>query len=359
MNFSKLNDEAYVLLLCDYVLNRHSSRQHRFDFLVGDPGKNGKCVKLPVDAYYEDLKLVIEYNEYQHYQLIEFFDKPHRMTISGVHRGMQRKLYGERRQKVIPENGLQLVDISFRDFQYDGRNRIKRDLWYDVSILRKILIPFVITEHNTTNLQAVFSRNDDIDRMAFMNWRIDPDNGIVNMKNVADGFLQSAIKLAYVCMTDNRRKKADILIFPILHNLNHGIELYLKSIDWTVNLIKGNKQKFEGTHDIRKLYKTLKDKIAGYGGRLSIEDFNEATKGLEAYIDELFEKLKPEGKKDNMDFSRYPFDMSFQDHFYVGAHGTVHIDLENFAERFTVVKTQLKRLFEFLYYHDLQNEELH
>jgi hypothetical protein len=65
------------------------------------------------------------------------------------------------------------------------------------------------------------------------------------------------------------------------------------------------------------------------------------------------------GRIDNMDFSRYPFGMSFNDHFYVGARGNVHVDLENFAERFTVVAIQLKKLFEFLCYHDLKNEELH
>ncbi len=353
-----MNDEAYVICLCDYVLNREASRQHKFDFLLGDPGKHGKCRKLPVDGFYEDLKLVIEYNEHQHYEPVEFFDKPHRITVSGVHRGLQRKLYGERRKKVIPENGLQLIDISYLDFQYDGRNRIQRDLWNDVAVVRKLLIEFVITEHDNKEPQKVFSRNLDIDRMAFMNWRIEQGEDIINMKNVADGFLQSAVELSYACLTDNRRKKADILIFPIFHNLNHGIELYLKCLDWTVNLIKGNNQKFEGTHDIRKLYTTLQSNINRYGGKLSITDFDQATKGLSAYITELFEKIKADGKKrDKMDFSRYPFDMSFQDHFYVGARSTIQIDLENFASRFTVVKTQLKNLFDFLYFLELHNDQ--
>lgn len=50
MDLSKLNDEDYVLMICDYVLKCASSRQHKFNFLLGDPGKNGKSRKLPVDA---------------------------------------------------------------------------------------------------------------------------------------------------------------------------------------------------------------------------------------------------------------------------------------------------------------------
>ena len=46
--------------ICDKVLNEKSIKQHRFDFLRGDSG-----VKLPVDAYYPNLNLVIEYREKQ------------------------------------------------------------------------------------------------------------------------------------------------------------------------------------------------------------------------------------------------------------------------------------------------------
>ena len=49
------SDEYYVIELCNEVLGLKASQQHRFDFLVGDSG-----TKLPVDAYYEDLNLVVE-----------------------------------------------------------------------------------------------------------------------------------------------------------------------------------------------------------------------------------------------------------------------------------------------------------
>lgn len=74
------SDEYYVIELCNEVLGLKASQQHRFDFLVGDSGK-----KLPVDAYYEDLKLVVEYLESQHTLSTPFFDK--KKTVSGVSRG--------------------------------------------------------------------------------------------------------------------------------------------------------------------------------------------------------------------------------------------------------------------------------
>ncbi len=94
-------DESYVLDLCDQILGHKCLRQHRFNFLRGDANEKGKCVKLPVDGYYPELELVIEYHERQHTEKVDFFDKPERLTVSGVDRGQQRKIYDERRRDVL------------------------------------------------------------------------------------------------------------------------------------------------------------------------------------------------------------------------------------------------------------------
>jgi hypothetical protein len=352
MSQKKYSDEAYVIDLCDYALRRSASRQHTFGFLLGDPDKNGLCRKLPVDAYYEELELVIEYGERQHTEAVAFFDKPHRITVSGVHRGEQRRIYDERRKQLIPENGLQLIQISYIDFHYNSQKRIIRNERQDLAVVRKLLMPFIINQEGTKNLNPIFSRNADIERIAFMNWRIEPGNNIRNLKNIADGFFGSALELADACLTDNRHKRADVLIFPILTNINHGIELYLKSILWMINGITGSAERFEGTHNIQRIYETLQSKIQVYEGQLTIENFNEATRGLREYINELFEKTKATRKKDKMDFSRYPFDLNLEEHFYVLYSGTIAIDLENFVERFTIIKIQLNNLFDYLYYLD-------
>ncbi|HEY0667921.1 MAG TPA: hypothetical protein VGD22_07075 [Sphingobacteriaceae bacterium] len=128
------SDEKYVLDLCDKILNKPALRQHRFDFLRGDSG-----TKLPVDAYYPDLNLVIEYRETQHTNAVKHFDKPDIMTVSGVHRGEQRKIYDQRRRDVLPKNGIQLIEISYTDFELDRRNRIIRDRERDSGLVKSKL----------------------------------------------------------------------------------------------------------------------------------------------------------------------------------------------------------------------------
>ncbi len=100
------SDEAYVIDLCDALLSEHASRQHRFDWLVGDPGRDGRRRSLPVDAYYAEHRLVIEYRERQHDEPVAHFDKPNALTVSGVHRGIQRRIYDDRRAVEIPAHGL-------------------------------------------------------------------------------------------------------------------------------------------------------------------------------------------------------------------------------------------------------------
>lgn len=128
------SDEYYVIDLCDEVLGRKASRQHRFDFLTGDTGK-----RLPVDAYYEDLNLVVEYYERQHSEPIPYWDK--KMTASGVTREKQRKIYDERREIVLPQHGIKLIIINYYDF--GTSKRIIRNKAYDIKIVRNKLKEFL------------------------------------------------------------------------------------------------------------------------------------------------------------------------------------------------------------------------
>ena len=137
------SDEKYVLDLCDRVLGLTSSRQHRLDFLLGDPNRKGNQARLPVDGYYDELKLVIEYRERQHTEKVPFFDKPDRVTISGVHRGEQRRIYDERRRQLLSQHGIILLEISYSDLKPNKQGRIIRDAEFDEGILRKKLQDFV------------------------------------------------------------------------------------------------------------------------------------------------------------------------------------------------------------------------
>ncbi|HWZ87503.1 MAG TPA: hypothetical protein VNW92_01600, partial [Polyangiaceae bacterium] len=134
------SDEAYVLDLCDAILGEPASRQHRFDWLVGDPGRNGRGCTLPVDAYYAAHRLVVEYRERQHDEPVTHFDKPDVLTVSGVHRGIQRGIYDERRTVEIPAHGLRLIVVKSLDLAADRRGRLLRIRERDEPALRTLLL---------------------------------------------------------------------------------------------------------------------------------------------------------------------------------------------------------------------------
>jgi hypothetical protein len=137
-----MRDEDYIIGLCDAVLKLKAQRQHRFGFLLGDPGKNGRRAHLPVDAYYEELRLVIEFRERQHSEAVEFFDKPGKLTCSGCHRGQQRALYEQRRRDILPQHGISVIELDYRMFEHTGRKRLTRNLARDEAVIREKLARF-------------------------------------------------------------------------------------------------------------------------------------------------------------------------------------------------------------------------
>lgn len=131
------SDEHYILDLCDEILGVVGRRQERFDWLRGDPSPTRpRGSTLPVDGYWPELRLVVEFQEEQHSQPSPFFDR--RQTVSGVGRGEQRRLYDERKRTVIPAHGLRLVVIEKSEFIVRSR-RIVRDRARDVDVVRRCL----------------------------------------------------------------------------------------------------------------------------------------------------------------------------------------------------------------------------
>ena len=131
------SDEYYVLTLCDEILGVPGVRQARFDWLRGDPSPaRSRGTKLPVDGYWPDLRLVVEFQEEQHSAPSPFFDR--RQTVSGVGRGEQRRRYDERKRMLIPEHGLRLVVIEKSEFVLRSR-KIDRDYARDLQVVRQHL----------------------------------------------------------------------------------------------------------------------------------------------------------------------------------------------------------------------------
>lgn len=126
----KNSDEKYVVELCNEAIGIQGEQQYRFPFLLGDSG-----TPLPVDVYYKKLNLVVEYYERQHTEAVKLFDR--RMTVSGVSRGEQRKIYDERRRTELPKHGIKLVVISYSDF--GTTKKLARNHDEDLMVVKRVL----------------------------------------------------------------------------------------------------------------------------------------------------------------------------------------------------------------------------
>jgi len=201
-------------------------------------------------------------------------------------------------------------------------------------------------------MKKIFERNVNYNRSAFLNWRFNKGDPIGNMLALADGFLESAIYLGGLCLLDNNDKKADMLIFPMLTNANHGIELYLKSLNWTLNELLQNGQRREGGHNIKQIYEMIVPKISTHKGPPELRKFQQDTENLKEYLDELFGLI--DGHK--MDFSRYPLSNDYVSHFYVERLDNVEVDLENFVVRFQNIRDTLDAICSYYFYNELLQE---
>ncbi len=128
------SDEYYIIGLCNEVLGQVAVQQYKFEFLNGDSGR-----PLPVDAYYSQLNLVVEYHERQHAEEVPFFDR--RETVSGVSRGEQRSVYDQRRRDILLQHQIHLVEMYYSDF--GTSKRLKRDREHDLEIIKKKLARFI------------------------------------------------------------------------------------------------------------------------------------------------------------------------------------------------------------------------
>ena len=216
-------------------------------------------------------------------------------------------------------------------------------------------------KETSDKMKDVFSYNADIDKNAYMNWRTSHHDHICNMIVIADGFMKSSIMLAEAALLDNIDKKADCIIYPIIFNANHAIELYLKATMWSLNIVLNKEQKIEGQHDIQQILQTVIKRVSEFEiDKEKKKQFNNMIEGTKLYIGELFEKIATQDgkrKKDNMDFSRYPFNQKYEPHFYVTEFDNVAVDLENFVLRFEEIGENLRLIATYYLFDILEGRE--
>lgn len=207
--------------------------------------------------------------------------------------------------------------------------------------------------------EPIFSYNSDIEKNAYMNWRMDRFDSISNLNNIAKGYSKATMILCENCLENNKYKDADIIIFPILFSANHSIELYLKSIMWSINILTKKESKFEKHHNICQIYNTVKNMILRFQeDKEEREEVKKLLKNLGKYIEEIKPIIECKDKnKNNFDFSRYPIDNDWKKHFYVEGFNNVVVDLENFIIRFEEIFKNLDLVADY-YNHlvDVTNE---
>ena len=158
----------------------------------------------------------------------------------------------------------------------------------------------------------IFSYNSNIDKNAYMNWRTNSNNTEFNFWIIGKGYFQASIILTKECIENNLDKKADIVIYPILFNAIHGIELYLKSLYIRLAELLEKPQKFAGGHNIKSLLGMVSALVKEIKqNKIEFKKYELLIKDLDEFINEIYEKT------DKMDFARYPMDNNKENYFYV------------------------------------------
>jgi hypothetical protein len=116
---------SYVLDLLDEILGESGQREKRFPWALGDQSPTtGRGIELPFDSYWPARRLIVEIDEDQHRTPTPFFDKPHVVTVSGVSRGEQRRIYDARKRAAARAQGFTIVEIPWpRKPPLDRRDR--------------------------------------------------------------------------------------------------------------------------------------------------------------------------------------------------------------------------------------------
>lgn len=189
-----------------------------------------------------------------------------------------------------------------------------KDAWkkYTTKDLKKILPNY-------------FEFTGDIERSAYLNWRFDAFTNTENrFYQLGIAYFQTSIKLIDECLIDNNDNKADIWIFPILFNVVHGSEVFLKGFNSQMEILNKlekleyQESKIEGNHNIKQLCDISLSIIKKSSHNEMISEFNFIKKFIEILYD----------KTNDMTFARYPLDTKNNAHFYADKTSNVVIDLD-------------------------------
>lgn len=174
-------------------------------------------------------------------------------------------------------------------------------------------------ENNKSHM--IFCGEKDIDytqsnNYAFLNW--DFDNSLGGKNNVAqfiqDNFVMgnaymgnAVLSLYSILYSGNYCSTADTLIFPIMFDLWHGVELWLKSSVDAIYYFLGINNKIKKSHKIYEYLEVLEEELKKLGMEQTID----------IALPELIKLIKEFQRVNaNFDFARYSFNGKRTYQFY-------------------------------------------
>lgn len=182
-----------------------------------------------------------------------------------------------------------------------------------------------VFEQLDTNKSYYLSNERDKPHYAYMTWRMHERGKSHKYKEQGEGYFVSSIILLEQCLIENRDRKGDGLIFPILFNIEQGIELYIKALIY-LSSENGASIAFRVmNHDIRTLRSEFGNMIMSYDNNLAntaLRDFDY----LDKFMGLLFEKTS------DCTYARFPYDSSNNEHFYVDASENIIVDMKVLLE---------------------------
>ena len=206
-----------------------------------------------------------------------------------------------------------------------------------------------------SGLESIFKYNPDINKTAYINWSMDCGRSqAAQFVVIGEAYFSAALNLIQQCIEYNGDKKADFWIFPILFNIIHGTEVYLKAINKVVSAELNKQQSItEGGHNLQNICKSVLKNInmLGKNKNCDITDMIQAFNLVRNFVDNIYIKTN------DMTFVRYPSDKRGQGHFYVQAEDNVVIDLKLLKEQIAIVVHVLDFLYSSITL-EIENREL-
>lgn len=196
-------------------------------------------------------------------------------------------------------------------------------------------------ENENYKSENIFRYNSSIKRTAYLNWRINdfyPEwRQLITMGN---SYLDASVNLLILILKEgNIHNQADSLIFPVLFDAIHGIEIYLKGLIQGLQRVnQEDNPSIPWGHNIRKLSEDIKKYSFIFSEKYLNKKMGKEFNKVSALIGELIDNIYTE--TNDMTFPRYPSAAKKREnipHFYVKEKKNITIDLELLFEQIIVI----------------------